>query len=218
MIFDVIMDGLGIANGIIGGGKQKKLADKQAKIEKAKVEKQFKHNKAEVTNAFFDNAEINFYNISDSMFTLTTDYIGKNAEASFNATVMSGGAVFSSVTNDIKNALKVNYMDMMTGLTSERAYNERTLYNNSVNTIAQLEIDREAELQSIHNAKAQAHASANQSMMNSVISGIGSIYSSVNKGLSTHEKDDTPERDFTKSFTSELKGHRGNRLSLKGGK
>lgn len=218
MIFSAIMGGLSIASGIIGGRKQKKQADKQAKIEKAKVEKQFQHNKTEVTNAFFDNTEINFYNIADSMFTLTSDYISKNAEASFNATVMSGGAVFSSVKNDIKNALKVNYMDMMTGLTSERAYNERTLYNNSVNTIAQLEIDREAELQGIHNAKAQAHASANQSMINSVTSGIGSIYSSINKGLSTHETVEVPERDFTKSFTSELKGHRGNRLSLKGGK
>jgi len=186
-IFGAIMGGLSIVSGIVGANKSKKSADKMAKVQKAKVEAQYKHNKKEVEDTFFNNTELNFENIAGTMHELTSSYIQKNAEASFNLSIMSGGVVFNSSRNDIKNALKINYSDAMTQLTSERAYNERTLYNNSINAIAQLNLDRDAELQGIHNAKAQAHSSANQGILNSITSGVSSIYNSFGSGLSTHE-------------------------------
>lgn len=207
-LFGVIMGGLSIVSGVVGANKSKKQADKQAKIQKQKVEAQYQHNKKEVENTFFNNAETNFYNIADNMFSLTKDYITKNSEASFNASILSGGAVFNSSRNDIKNALKINYMDAMTQLTSERAYNERTLYNNSINALAQLDIDRQAELNGIHNAKAQAHAQANQNIINSVTSGVSSIYSAFSGGLETHTGDTTGEGS---SLTRALKSKKGSK-------
>lgn len=207
-LFGAIMGGLSIVSGVVGANKSKKQADKQAKIQKQKVEAQYQHNKKEVENTFFNNAETNFYNIADNMFSLTKDYITKNSEASFNASILSGGAVFNSSRNDIKNALKINYMDAMTQLTSERAYNERTLYNNSINTLAQLDIDRQAELNGIHNAKAQAHAQANQNIINSVTSGVSSIYSAFSGGLETHTSDTTGEGS---SLTRALKSKKGSK-------
>lgn len=193
MILSAIGIGLGalqIGSSIIGGNKKKKAAKKQAQKQTELAEKQFNFNLTELKDTYVNNAENNYGNIALQMSALTKSFTTAASETKFNATILSGGASYSSNKTDTQNALTSEYKEQMFNLINMRDYNDITLRQNLETSAEQLQLDREAQIYGIKSTLASTIQAANQEQMKGVITGAASIFSTVsNMGGTTSSLD-----------------------------
>lgn len=182
MIMAAIGIGLGalnIGSSIIGGSKKKKAAKKQAKKQAELAEKQFNFNLAELKDTYVNNAENNYGNIALQMSALTKNFTTAASASKFNATILSGGASYSSNKTDTQNAISSEYKEQMFNLVNMRDYNDITLRQDLETSAQQLQLDREAQILGIKSTLAGTLQAANQEQSKGVISGASSIFSTI---------------------------------------
>lgn len=214
MIMAAIGIGLGalqIGSSIIGGNKKKKAAKKQAEKQTELAEKQFNFNLTELKDTYVNNAENNYSNIALEMSALTKNFTTAASESKFNATILSGGASYSSNKTDTQNAITSEYKEQMFNLVNMRNYNDITLRQNLESSAEQLQLDREAQIYGIKSTLASTLQAANQEQMKGVISGAASIFSTVSNmgGTSTGLDRTSGSTRTTSTMKRQSRGLRG---------
>lgn len=171
--------GVQTASSIFGGNKKKKEAKKQAKKQQELAEKQFSFNLGALKEAYMNNAENNYSNIAMQMSSLTKEFTKLSSQASFNATVLSGGASYSSNKSDTKNAINSEYKEQMFNMVNLRDYQDITLRKDLYTSAEQLQLDREAQIYGTKSTLSNTIMKANQEQMSGVLQGATSIFNTV---------------------------------------
>lgn len=202
---------LQIGSSIIGGNKKKKAAKKQYEKQKELAEKQFNFNLNEIKDTYVNNAENNYSNIALQMSALTKQFTSAASETKFNATVLSGGASFSSFQTDAENAISSEYKEQMFNLINLRDYNDITLRQNLETTAEQLQLDREAQIFGLKSSLASNLQAANQEQMQGVISGAASIFGTISNmgGTASTLNRTSGESRVSSTITRQKRGIRG---------